>query len=46
MGFGPTGDLVLGDYIRWDFILGDLVLDPGICSIIVVYVPTVVNWCL
>ena len=27
-GFGPTGDLVLGDYIRWDFILGDLVLDP------------------
>ena len=24
-GFGPIGDLVLGDYIRWDFILGDLV---------------------
>ena len=24
-GFGPMEDLVLGDYIRWDFILGDLV---------------------
>ena len=23
--FGPVGDLVLGDYIRLDFILGDLV---------------------
>ena len=24
-GFGPMGGLVLGDYIRWDYILGDLV---------------------
>ena len=25
-GFGPMGDLVLGDHIRWDFILGDFIL--------------------